>query len=95
MKAIDLTLLTSVTNNLSHYITKIHLNRTDQTDWTFCTCKEQKKKEIISPKEYRKIPKISPSMYKPPKLVTQKDPPLNSPSKYKLPGACTWKIALK
>ena len=43
MKAIDLTLLASVTNNLSHYITKIHLNRTDQTDWTFCTCKEQKK----------------------------------------------------
>ena len=34
---------------------------------------------------YRKIPKISPSMYKPPKLVTQKSPPLNCPSKYKPP----------
>ena len=43
MKAIDLPLLTSVTNNLSHYIEKIHLNRTDQTtDRTFCTRKEQK-----------------------------------------------------
>ena len=34
-------------------------------------------------------------MYKPPKPVTQKNPPLNRPSKYKSPGACTWKIALK
>ena len=35
---------------------------------------------------YRKIPKISPSKYKPPKLVTQnKNPPLNRPSKYKPP----------
>ena len=34
-------------------------------------------------------------MYKPPKPVTQKNPPLNRPSKYKPPGACTWKTALK
>ena len=25
----------------------------------------------------------------------ENNPPLNSPSKYKFPGACTWKIALK
>ena len=29
---------------------------------------------------------ISPSKYKPARLVTQKNPPLNRPSKYKLPG---------
>ena len=46
-------------------------------------------------RSYRKIPKISPSKYKPPKPVTQKNPPLNRPSKYKPPGACTRKIALK
>ena len=40
---------------------------------------------------YRKIPKISPSMYKPPKLVTQKSPPLNCPSKYKPP---LWALSL-
>ena len=34
-------------------------------------------------------------MYKPPKPVTKKNPPLNRPSKYKPPGACTWQIALK
>ena len=39
---------------------------------------------------YRKIPKISPSMYKPlqilaPQTGNAKDPPLNRPSKYKLP----------
>ena len=38
-------------------------------------------------------------MYKPPKPVTQKNPPLNCPSKYKPsplpPGGCTRKIALK
>ena len=44
---------------------------------------------------YLKIPKISPSKYKPPKLVMQKNHPLNRPSKYKPPGACPWKIALK
>ena len=37
-------------------------------------------------KSYRKIPKISPSKYKPPKLVTQKNPPLHRPSEYKPPG---------
>ena len=34
--------------------------------------------------KYRKIPKISRSMYKPPKPVTQK-PSVNRPSKYKRP----------
>ena len=42
-------------------------------------------------KIYRKIPKISPSMYipskyKPPQTGNAKDPPLNRPSKYKPPG---------
>ena len=31
----------------------------------------------------------------PPKLVMQKTLRKNRPSKYKRPGACTWKIALK
>ena len=31
----------------------------------------------------------------PPKSVTQKNSLLSRPSKYKPPGACTWKIALK
>ena len=44
---------------------------------------------------YRKIPKISPPMYKPPQTGNAKNPPLNRPSKYKPPGACTWKVALK
>ena len=40
---------------------------------------------------YRKIPKISPSMYKPlqikaPQTGNAKNPPLNHPSKYKPPG---------
>ena len=39
---------------------------------------------------YRKIPKTSPSNYKLPKLVTQKNPPLNRPSEY-----LYLKIALK
>ena len=34
-------------------------------------------------------------MYKPPKTSNAKNPPLNRPSKYKPPGACTWEIALK
>ena len=34
---------------------------------------------------YRKSPKISPSKYKPPKIVTQKNHPLNRPSEYKPP----------
>ena len=43
--------------------------------------------------EYRKIPKISPSMYKPPKTATQKT--LNPPSKYKPPRGLSFEIALK
>ena len=39
-------------------------------------------------------------MYKPlqkyaPQIRNAKNPPLNRPSKYKPPGACTWKITLK
>ena len=34
-------------------------------------------------------------MYKPSKLVTQKNPPLNRPSKHKLPGGLYLEIALK
>ena len=45
--------------------------------------------------EYRKIPKISPSKYKPPKPVTQKNPPLSAPPNISPPGACTWKVTLK
>ena len=41
---------------------------------------------------YRKLSIKSPSMYKPPKLATQKNPPLNRPSEYKPPGTCTWKL---
>ena len=44
---------------------------------------------------YRKIPKISPSMYKPSKLVTQKNRPLNRHSKYKPPGGLYVEIAVK
>ena len=43
----------------------------------------------------RKIPKISPSMYKPPKLITQKTLRLIVPSNISPQGACTWKITLK
>ena len=50
---------------------------------------------------YRKIPKMSPSLYKPlqnkykpPKLITQKNPPLHRPSEYKPPGGLYLKIAL-
>ena len=54
------------------------------------------KRQLRSNKiKYCKIPKISPSKYRPPKPVTQKTLPLNRPSKYKPPGTCTWKIALK
>ena len=35
---------------------------------------------------YRKIPKISPSMYKPPQTGNAKEPPIKRPSKYKPPG---------
>ena len=34
-------------------------------------------------------------MYKPSKLVTQKNPPLNRPSKHKLPGGLYLETALK
>ena len=39
-------------------------------------------------------------MYKPlqiyaPQSCNARNPPLNRPSKYKPPGACTWKIVLK
>ena len=44
---------------------------------------------------YRKIPKISPSMYKPAKLVTQKTLCEIAPPNISPPGTCTWKIALK
>ena len=36
--------------------------------------------------KYRKIPKILPTMYKPPLNGNAKDPPLNRSSKYKPPG---------
>ena len=36
--------------------------------------------------KYRKIPKISPSKYKPPQTSDAKNPPLNGPPKYKPPG---------
>ena len=45
--------------------------------------------------EYRKIPKKSPSNYKPPKIVTQKNPPLNRPSEYKPPGDLYLEFALE
>ena len=39
---------------------------------------------------------ISPSKYKPPPQTgNAKNPALNRASKYKFPGACTWKIVLK
>ena len=50
--------------------------------------------------KYRKIPKISPFMYKPLQIQARqtgnaKTPPLNRSSKYKPPGGCIWKIAVK
>ena len=45
--------------------------------------------------KYRKIPKISPSICKAPKLVNAKNHPLNRLSKYKLPRGLYLKIALK
>ena len=46
---------------------------------------------MVNIENYRKIPKISPSMHNPLQIkATQtgnaKNPPLNRPSKYKLPG---------
>ena len=51
-------------------------------------------------KIYRKIPKISPSMYKPLQIYASqtrntKNPPLNRPSKYKPPGGLYLETALK
>ena len=48
--------------------------------------------------EYRKIPKTSLSVYKPlpieaPQIGNAKLPPLISPSEYKPPGACIWKLS--
>ena len=37
---------------------------------------------------------FKPLQIKAPKLVTQKNPPLNRPSKYKSPGACPGKLPL-
>ena len=45
-------------------------------------------------REYRKIPKISPSMHKP-HTRNAKNPSLNRPSKYKPPGGLYLEIALK
>ena len=45
----------------------------------------QGSQQFYSLQVYHKILKISPSMYKPPGLVTQKKPLLNCPSKYKTP----------
>ena len=48
--------------------------------------------------EYRKIPKISPSMYNPPPPALTRNaenPPLNRPSEYKPPGGLYLEIALK
>ena len=44
---------------------------------------------------YCKIPKISPSLYKPPQLVTKKTLHEVTPPNISPPGACTCKIALK
>ena len=49
---------------------------------------------------YRKIPKISPSIYRPlqiwaPQTRNAKNPPLNRPSKFKPPGGLYLEIALK
>ena len=45
----------------------------------------ERRRAYVNFKSYRKIPKISPSKYKLPKPVTQKNPPLNRSSKYKPP----------
>ena len=38
---------------------------------------------------------MSPAKYKPPKIVTQKTPPLNCPSEYKPPGGLYLEFALE
>ena len=43
----------------------------------------------------RKMPKISPSKYKPPQSFNPKNLPLNRPSKYKPPGSLYLEIAFK
>ena len=58
---------------------------------SLCTCTCIKFSGESSWIRYRKIPKISPSMYKPlqiqaPQAGNAKNPPLNRPSKYKPPG---------
>ena len=52
-------------------------------------------KRLIS---YDKVPQNSenkPLQIQAPLTGNAKNPPLNRPSKYNPPGACTWKIALK
>ena len=51
-------------------------------------------------KNYRRIPKISPSMYKPLQILAPqnrhaKNPPLNRPSEYKPPGGLFLEFALE
>ena len=45
--------------------------------------------------KYRKIPKISPSKYKPPQTRNAKNSPLNRPSKYKPHGGLYLEIDCK
>ena len=49
----------------------------------------------VSIVKYRKIPKISLSKFKPPQTGNAKTLRLIAPPNISLPGACTWKIALK
>ena len=58
-------------------------------------CREGSRYVMLERAQYRKIPKISPSKYKPPKPVTRKNPPLNGPSKHKPPGDLNSEIVLK
>ena len=41
-----------------------------------------------------KIPKISPSTYKPHKTHNTQNPPLKIPPKYEPPGVYTWQLTL-
>ena len=61
----------------------------------FCWLRQTARLRLQKKCSYRKIPKISPSKYKPPKPVTQKPVRLMAPPNISPPGACTWKIALK
>ena len=63
-----------------------------------CNLKEQNKNDLINI-TYHKIPKISPSMYKPLWIEAlliwkAKISPIISPSEYKPLGACIWKLSL-